>query len=63
MLALVSEGDSNCGILSDASVNFSPFERRGDARVAKAHEGRVGVYGAVLIEGTVRPGDEVRLLN
>ncbi len=31
--------------------------------VAKAHEGRVGVYGAVLIEGTVRPGDEVRLLN
>ena len=32
-------------------------------RVAKAHEGRVGVYGAVLIEGTVRPGDEVRLLN
>jgi uncharacterized protein len=31
--------------------------------VAKAHEGRVGVYGAVLVEGTVRPGDEVRLLN
>jgi uncharacterized protein len=31
--------------------------------VAKAHEGRVGVYGAVLVEGTVRPGDEVTLLN
>jgi len=32
-------------------------------KVAKAHEGRVGVYGAVLIEGTVRPGDEITLLN
>jgi MOSC domain-containing protein len=31
--------------------------------VAKAHEGRVGIYGAVLVEGTVRPGDEVTLLN
>ena len=31
--------------------------------VAKAHEGRVGVYGAVLVEGTVRPNDEVTLLN
>ena len=31
--------------------------------VAKAHEGRVGVYGAVLVEGTVHVGDEVTLLN
>jgi MOSC domain-containing protein len=31
--------------------------------VAKGHEGRIGVYAAVLVEGTVRPGDEVRLLN
>ncbi len=31
--------------------------------VAKAHEGRVGVYAAVLLEGTVRPDDEVTLLN
>jgi len=31
--------------------------------VAKAHEGRVGVYGAVLVEGTVRPSDEITLLN
>ena len=32
-------------------------------RVAKAHEGRVGVYGAVLVEGTVHAGDKVTLLN
>ncbi len=31
--------------------------------VANAHQGRVGVYGAVLVEGTVRPGDEITLLN
>ena len=31
--------------------------------VARAHEGRVGVYAAVLVEGTIRPGDEVLLLN
>jgi uncharacterized protein YcbX len=31
--------------------------------VAKAHEGRVGVYAAVLVEGTIRPGDQITLLN
>jgi uncharacterized protein YcbX len=31
--------------------------------VAKAHEGRVGVYAAVLIEGTIRVDDEIALLN
>ena len=31
--------------------------------VAQAHEGMAGVYGAVLIEGTLRKGDPVELLN
>ncbi len=31
--------------------------------VANAHQGRVGVYGAGVVEGTVRPGDEITLLN
>ena len=31
--------------------------------VARKHDGYAGVYAAVLIEGTVRPGDEVRLLD
>ncbi|MCW3474339.1 MOSC domain-containing protein [Limobrevibacterium gyesilva] len=29
--------------------------------VAQAHDGKAGVYGAVLVEGTVRPGDEIAL--
>ncbi len=32
-------------------------------RVARAHDGKAGVYGAVLVEGLIRPGDEITLLN
>ena len=31
--------------------------------VAQGHEGMAGVYGAVLVEGTLRKGDPVELLN
>jgi MOSC domain-containing protein len=31
--------------------------------VVRAHENRAGVYGAVLIEGTVRPGDAIELAD
>jgi MOSC domain-containing protein YiiM len=31
--------------------------------VAQAHEGMAGVYGAVLVEGIVRKGDPVELLD
>ncbi len=31
--------------------------------VRDSHEGKAGLYGAVLVEGTVRPGDEIRLLD
>jgi uncharacterized protein YcbX len=30
--------------------------------IAQAHEGRAGVYGAVLVEGMIRKGDPVELL-
>jgi MOSC domain-containing protein YiiM len=32
-------------------------------RVARTHDGKAGVYAAVLVEGTIRPGDEIALLN
>jgi len=32
-------------------------------RLARAHDGKAGVYGAVLVEGTIRPGDEIALLD
>ena len=31
--------------------------------VAQAHEGTAGIYGAVLVEGMVRKGDPVELLD
>ena len=31
--------------------------------LARSHEGKAGVYAAVLVEGTVRKGDEISLLN
>ncbi len=31
--------------------------------VARGHDGMAGIYGAVLVEGEVRPNDEIYLLN
>jgi uncharacterized protein YcbX len=31
-------------------------------RLACDHEGKAGVYGAVVVEGTIRPGDEITLV-
>jgi MOSC domain-containing protein YiiM len=32
-------------------------------RVAQAHDGMAGVYGAVLVEGTLRKGDPVEVVE
>ena len=32
-------------------------------RLARDHAGKAGVYGAVIVEGTIRPGDQILLLN
>ena len=32
-------------------------------KVVQAHDGMAGVYGAVLVEGTLRKGDTVSLLD
>jgi uncharacterized protein len=32
-------------------------------RVARTHDGKAGIYAAVLVEGTLRTGDEISLLN
>ena len=31
--------------------------------IARDHDGQVGVYGAVLVEGTIRPGDEITAVD
>jgi MOSC domain-containing protein YiiM len=32
-------------------------------RLARDHEGMAGIYGVVLAEGIIRPGDEIALLD
>jgi MOSC domain-containing protein YiiM len=32
-------------------------------RLAKGHDGKAGVYGAVIVEGVIKVGDEITLLD
>ena len=32
-------------------------------RLAKDHGGTAGVYGAILVEGVIRAGDEIALVD
>jgi uncharacterized protein YcbX len=58
----VLERDPRCKM-----ITLDPTDGRPNPEVlqtvAKAHEGRVGVYAAVLVEGTILPGDQIMLLN
>lgn len=58
----VLERDPRCKMitLDPDTAESSPEVLR---TVAKAHSGRAGVYGAVLVEGMVRKGDAIELLS
>jgi uncharacterized protein YcbX len=58
----ILERDPRCAIITldpDTGESQPKFLRQ----VAQAHKGLAGVYGAVLVEGTVRKGDAVELLD
>ena len=58
----VTDRDPRCKMitLDPNTMHASPEILR---TVRDNHEGKAGLYGAVLVEGTVRPGDEIRLLD
>lgn len=58
----IVERDARCMmiIIDPDTAEKSPVVLK---QVAQAHEGKVGVYGAVLVEGTIRKGDPVELLD
>jgi len=58
----ILERDPRCAMIS---LDPDTAERNPAvlAKVAKAHGGMAGVYAAVLVEGVVRPGDEVEVLE
>ncbi len=58
----ILERDPRCKMISldpDTGEENSEVLRK----VAKAHEGMAGVYAAVLVEGTIRKGDAIELLD
>lgn len=58
----VLERDPRCKMITldpDSGIASPAILRQ----VARTHDGKAGVYGAVLIEGVVRPGDPVMLLD
>jgi uncharacterized protein YcbX len=58
----VLERDPRCAMIS---IDPDTAERNAAVlkQVADEHEGHAGVYGAVLVEGTIRPGDALHLLG
>ena len=54
--------DSRCKMitLDPDTAQANPEVMR---RLARDHEGQAGIYGVVLVEGTVRQGDEIALLD
>jgi uncharacterized protein len=58
----VTDRDPRCKMitLDPNTADANPEVLR---RVRGNHEGKAGLYGAVLVEGIVRPGDEIRLLD
>jgi uncharacterized protein YcbX len=58
----VLERDSRCKMIT---IDPDTAEPSGAIlrQVSRAHDGKAGVYGAVLVEGMVHPGDEVELLS
>lgn len=58
----VLERDSRCAIITldpDTSERTPAVLKK----VAQAHEGKAGVYGAIIVEGMLRKGDAVELLE
>ena len=62
VVVAVLQRDGRCAMitLDPDTAEKSPVILK---QVAQAHEGMAGVYGAVLVEGVVRKGDPVELLD
>lgn len=58
----ILERDPRCAMIS---LDPDTAERNPEilGKVTKAHDGKAGVYGAVLVEGTVRVGDPIEVMT
>lgn len=58
----ITERDGRCAMIG---IDSRTAERNAAVprHVTEAHDGKMGVYGAVLTEGVVHPGDAIVLLD
>ena len=56
----ILERDPRCKMIS-IDPDTAELNPEIQAKVSRAHDGKAGVYGAVLVEGTVRQGDPIQL--
>jgi uncharacterized protein YcbX len=61
-IVAVTDRDPRCKMIT-LDPNTTEAKPEVLRTVRDRHEGKAGLYGAVLIEGIVRPGDEIRLLD
>jgi uncharacterized protein YcbX len=58
----VTDRDPRCKM-----ITFDPDSGQANPdimrQVAKDHDGKAGIYGAVVVEGIIHPGDKIALLN
>jgi hypothetical protein len=61
-VVIVTDRDPRCKMitLDPETAQQNPEVSK---RLAKGHEGKAGVYGAVVVEGVIRKGDEIVLLD
>jgi hypothetical protein len=62
VVVTVLKRDSRCVIITldpDTAEQTSVILKK----VAQAHDGKAGVYGAVVVEGLIRKGDPIELLE
>jgi uncharacterized protein YcbX len=62
VIVRVLERDARCAMITldpDTSERTPAVLKK----VAQAHEGMAGVYGAVLVEGLIQKGDSIEILN
>jgi hypothetical protein len=62
LIVAILERDPRCAMIS---LDPDTAERNPAVlgKVTKAHDGKAGVYGAVLVEGLVRTGDAIEILD
>jgi uncharacterized protein len=59
---LVTDRDPRCKMIT-LDPDGGPATPEVMRRVARDHDGTAGVYGAVVVEGRLRPGDDIVLLD